>query len=289
MNWEHVKIFLTVAEEGSLTGAAEGLGLSPPTIARRINRFEQTLGVRLFSRRHDGYQLTQNGRALLAEAASVRDACEAFNRLASAKSEAGSARVRLASGYWFSRLITERMNDFHAKHPLIEIELVTGHAVADLDSGEADISIRNMRPAGGDLIMRKLGDAKFAIYGSKDYVAQHPEAFENERYAACDWIGASSSLQRLASQVWLRARLTKEPVLKCSQTLQFLDAVKSGVGLTVLPRVIGDSEAQLCRVSADIALEHDEIWLVVHENLQKAPAVRAVIDWLVPLFKSLAT
>lgn len=287
MNWDHVKIYLTVAEEGSLSAAAPKLGISPPTIARHIARLEQTLGVKLFDHRHDGYFITEQGRNLLETAQKMNGSAHIFSRQAKALGDVASGRVRVASGFWFSRFITEHLPDFRDQHPSIDIELITGHALADLDRGDADVSIRNMRPMGGDLVMRKLGEAPYSVYGSVRYVKENPAAKDERRYNQCDWIVGSSALEGLASQVWLRSKLGKEPMLRCSQTLQFLDAAKSNVGLTVLPTMVGDKETTLERVSDPIFLDNSEIWLVIHEDLKKAPAVRAVINWLVPLFRDL--
>ncbi len=287
MNWNHIKVFLAVADAGSLTAAGPILGISPPTIARHIARLEQTLGVKLFDSQHDGYYVTSAGKDLKIAAEKMDHAAQDFSRLAKGISGVGGGPVRVASGFWFSRFITEQMPSFHSANPSIDIELITGHAVANLDRGDADISIRNMRPLGGDLVMRKLGDAPFAIYGSVDYVSANPTAKSDARYDHCDWIGGSRGLDGLASQVWLKGKLKKDPILRCSQTLQFLDAAKSGIGLAILPKMVGDREPMLEQVSKPISLDNDEIWLVIHEDLKRAPAVRAVIDWLVPLFHNI--
>lgn len=286
MNWNHVKIYLAVAEKGSLLAAATDLGISPPTAARHIERLEHALGVVLFYHRHDGYRLTVDGERLLARARAMQKAAAALTYDASEPNSL--RRVRLASGFWFSKLIAERLAEFHGEYPDIELELVTGHAVADLDNGEADISIRNIRPDGGDLVMRKLGESRYAIYGSKDYVELHPAAMDDNRYSDCDWIGAAPSLSGLASQKWLAQQLNREPVIRCSQTLQFLDAALSGVGLAILPQMIGDRESGLECVSSPISVGHDDIWLIVHQSMRNAPEVRAVINWLVLFFRRLA-
>lgn len=287
IDWDHVKIFLAVAEQRSLSAAAPKLKISPPTIARHIARLEQIIEVKLFDHRHDGYFATEAGKELIATAQRMEDAAQEFCRQATALSEVASGRVRVASGFWFSRFITEYLPSFHKQFPEIDIELITGHAIANLDRGDADVSIRNMRPMEGDLVMRKLGEAPYAVYGSHKYVEENPASKSEARYDQCDWIVGSRSLAGLASQVWLYDKLKKEPILRCSQTLQFLDAAKSGLGLTLLPILVGEREATLQQVSDPISLDNNEIWLVVHEDLKKAPAVRAVIDWLVPLFRAL--
>ena len=287
MNWEQVKLFLAVAEHGSLLGASAHLGLSPPTLARHIARLEDSLGFPLFDRRRDGYRMTKEADELLPVAQQLEKAAGALEYQASRLKETAHRRVRLASGFWFSKLITEQLATFHAENPDMELELVTAHAIADLDQGEADISIRNVRPEKGNLVMRKLGETTYAIYGSAEYVAANPAANSEDRYHLCDWIGAAPALAKLSSQVWLHGRLQKEPILRCSQTLQFLDAVKSGVGLTILPQIIGNRESDLVRVSQPIDFGTNEVWLIVHERMRGSPIVRRVIDWLVPLFQKM--
>lgn len=286
-NWDLIRVFLAVSERGSLLGASRELGMSPPTIARHLTRLEDELGLTLFIRRHDGYRLTREGRQLLPKARQVARSVGIFSRTANDAKNPERKRVRLASGFWFSRLITAELSSFHANNPDIELDLVTGHEIADLSEGEADISIRNIRPENGALVMRKLGETLYAIYGSKAYVARNPAARDEERFESCDWIGAAEPLSSLASQVWLQEKGVRIPKLRCSHTLQFLDAAIAGVGLAILPRIIGDKEESLVCVSESIELTSKEVWLIVHERSRDVPEIRTVINWLVPLFKQI--
>ncbi len=287
VDWDLIRVFVAVMEHGSLLGASKDLGMSPPTIARHIARFEDSLGLVLFHRRHDGYHPSKAAQALLPKSRQVARSVALFSRTVSDVKSPERTRVRLASGFWFSKLITSELPSFHENNPDMEIDLVTGHQIADLDEGEADISIRNIRPENGALVMRKLGEALYAIYGSRSYVAQNAVAYEEARFESCDWIGAAEPLNSLASQIWLREQGVQEPKLRCSHTLQFLDAAKAGMGLTILPRIIGDRETDLVRVSELIELPSKDVWLIVHERSRDLPKVRTVINWLVPVFKQL--
>ncbi|WP_262693139.1 LysR family transcriptional regulator [Kordiimonas aquimaris] len=287
INWDHLRIFRTLADAGSLLSASEDLGISPPTISRQMARLEQTVNARLFDRSPKGYSLTNEGEGLRELVEKLDEPIQAIERFTRTLDVQAAGTVRLATGFWFSRFIMERLPSFYAEHPDIDISFITSHALSDLSRGDADISIRNTRPTSGDLVLRKLLDASFAVYGTADYTAHNPDAYSEQRFVKCDWIGGAEALENLASFRWLHARLEIPPVLKCSQTFQLLDAVKSGVGLAVLPMFVGDAEENLICVSEPIYLEQSEIWLVVHEDMRRAPAVRAVIDWLVPLMRSI--
>src|SRR5215510_8260376 len=68
ISWDDVRIFLAVAEAGSVSGAARQLRLGQPTISRRLAEMEQAMGSRLFARGVGGATLTSAGERLLAPA-----------------------------------------------------------------------------------------------------------------------------------------------------------------------------------------------------------------------------
>jgi DNA-binding transcriptional LysR family regulator len=75
MDWGDVRVFLAVAREGSMRAAGRALGLSQPTIARRLAAFEASFGGQtLFDRLPEGLRLNAAGEQLVAAAESVEDA-----------------------------------------------------------------------------------------------------------------------------------------------------------------------------------------------------------------------
>src|SRR5689334_17501585 len=68
MEWGDLKFFLATAQTGSTLGAARAMGVNQTTVARRIEALEAALSVSLFHRNRDGYRLTEEGIAMLAQA-----------------------------------------------------------------------------------------------------------------------------------------------------------------------------------------------------------------------------
>ncbi|XZQ30562.1 LysR family transcriptional regulator [Rhodobacter capsulatus] len=95
-NWDDIRLFLALAREGTLQGAARRLGLGVATISRRIERMEATLGLPLFLRRQTGHELTDQGAALLPRAEAMELALQEMRREAGAQVEIRGL-VRLAS------------------------------------------------------------------------------------------------------------------------------------------------------------------------------------------------
>ena len=92
MDWSDVRVFLAVAREGSMRAAGRALGLSQPTIARRLAAFETSFGGQiLFDRLPEGLRLNAVGEQLVAAAESVEDAVLALERRRAAASRGGIA------------------------------------------------------------------------------------------------------------------------------------------------------------------------------------------------------
>ena len=99
MDWDDVRVFLAVAREGSMRAAGRVLGLSQPTIARRLTAFEATFGgPSLFDRLPEGLRLNAAGEQLVAAAESVEDAVLTLERRRAAASPALSGTVRVSTG-----------------------------------------------------------------------------------------------------------------------------------------------------------------------------------------------
>src|ERR1700737_2276620 len=99
MDWDDVRVFLAVARQGSMRAAGRALGLSQPTIARRLAAFEATFGgSTLFDRLPEGLRLNAAGEQLVAEAKSVEDAVLTLERRRAAASPVLSGTVRISTG-----------------------------------------------------------------------------------------------------------------------------------------------------------------------------------------------
>src|SRR6202011_3659158 len=99
MDWNDVRVFLAVAREGSMRAAGRALGLSQPTIARRLAAFEAAFGgPNLFDRFPEGLRLNAAGEQLVSAAESVEHAVLTLERRRAAASPVLSGNVRVSTG-----------------------------------------------------------------------------------------------------------------------------------------------------------------------------------------------
>lgn len=118
-----MRIFCEVVRRGSLTSAAENLGLTQPAVSYQIRKIEDELQTALLRRKHRGIELTADGKRLFEIVSNNVDAVDLFTQQLRRKSERPSIRVH--TDYAFSSLwLIPRMHAFRAVDPDINIQIV---------------------------------------------------------------------------------------------------------------------------------------------------------------------
>ncbi len=135
-----MRIFAEIGKAGSLSAAANVLGLTQPAVSYQIRRLEEQLGVALLRRQHRGVELTPEGRRLLdVVAKSVSDIDELTRRF---RNEADRPVVRLRTDYAFSALwLIPRMHAFRALYPNLDIQIVATQRTPRDRSDDGDLAV----------------------------------------------------------------------------------------------------------------------------------------------------
>ncbi len=282
LNWNDTPAFLAVARTGTLTGAAAVLGAGVATVSRRIERLEDALGVPLFARAQTGYQLTDDGTALLPRAEALEAAMDGFRCAADAgRGVRGHVRVATAENL-ANPLLIPSLGPLLAAHPGLTVEVSTDVASVNLHKRDADLAVRMVRPKRGHLTVRRIGTLGFGLYASADYMARRGDgvAFENDSY-----IGWADRFGDLPAAQWLaRSFRDTAPTLVTSTLASQLSAAQAGLGLAVLPHFLAQ-DAGLKRVPVELGVDQD-IWLVMHSDLIASQRVRVVADHLVGVIEA---
>src|SRR6056297_3770669 len=140
--WMELRTALTVARLGTVSAAAEALGVHRATVNRHIETLEGAFGAPLFQRHARGYSLTDTGRDML-EVAGRAD--EMFADLAGrSRGQAGrlSGTLVVTALEGVAPLVMPAVREVHLAHPEIELEFRAGAALARLEHGEAHVAIR---------------------------------------------------------------------------------------------------------------------------------------------------
>ena len=267
LDWDDLKLFLAVARAGGLSAATQATGKSAPTLGRRMLALEAVTGAELFRRLPRGYELTEQGAALLAK---VLDLEALIRPLSRSAAKHGGAVVRISAGSWMTLALCRHIQAIQQGDDATRLQFLSAEHELDIARREAVIGIRNRRPEQNGLACRKIGRVQFAGYAASKAVKP--------------WVKV---MVKTPSALWLAAQAHKVVSLEVSAPRNALDLACAGIARAVLPTFIGDAQQGLVRVTPPIAeLAHDQ-WLVTHHEQRFQPDVRRVIDRIYEVARSL--
>lgn len=287
VSWDDQRIFLAVLEAGSLSGAGRRLGLSHPTVRARIESLEHALGTVLFTRSVNGLMPTDVAATLGETVRKMAMASDLFVRQASAGSGEVVGTVRLSvSDVMGVEVIPSMLVGLREKYPALRVELALSNVQANVLDHEVDVAVRNAVPRQQALVARKVQEVRIGFYASPDYLVGRGVPGHIDELLAHDLIGPDRDQADLAVAAQLGPQLRNRFVFRSDSHLAQMSAARAGLGIAACQVPLGEADPRLVRVLPDFQLATIDVWLVTHENLVKAPAVRAVLDHLAEAFAS---
>lgn len=283
LDWNDIKYFLSVAEEGSTLASGRALRVSQTTVARRIAALEEALGIQLFEKRQAGYVLTPAGEALVDRAKQVEASTDGFAEASAAIARDTSGMVRITTQEIFANtLLAPILKELHELHPEIIVEIDTQQELLDLGAGEADIGLRSTggeQPAG--IVGRSICIDDWTLYCSRDYADRHGVPRTRDELKKHAIIGGGGGKLWLHYEAWLRSLgLEGQVAMHHATSTGLLSAVRSGFGIAVLPCFVADGEPDLVQCIPPRADHNRQMWLLTHERVRNTPRVRLVIDFM---------
>jgi DNA-binding transcriptional LysR family regulator len=282
ITWDDVRIFLAVAEAGSVSGAARQLKLGQPTISRRLAEMEEAIGARLFARSVGGATLTPAGDRLLAPAKHMAEWAGEVARAADAHESGPQGLVRItASPYVCFDFAAPFAAWVSSRHPSIRLEVLSTPRYLDMARGEADLALRLRPPQGKDLELLEQVTYENAAWVSTALAKKLPK---RPRPRDVPWIGWAPPFQDLPPQPLLESTIPGfVPSFTSDNFLVNLAAAEAGAGAIVLGRVTHRfSQARgLVPLDMDLgAAKHGVLCLVCAKSALDIPRVRLVADLL---------
>ncbi|HEX7986871.1 MAG TPA: LysR family transcriptional regulator [Duganella sp.] len=281
-DWNDIPLILALARSGSMSATGRQLGVDASTISRRIAAAEKALKLRLFIRDNTGYQLTDAGRVFVQHGESVYGNVQSMLQASSQEADATAGPVNITSiDFLFDYWLLDHVPGLHALHPHLQLTLQAENQNLSFTRREADFALRMGKPgADAALVMRKLGDLGFAVYGHTRF-ADTPRAC----WGTQPWIAYDDALAGTGEMQWLAA-MAPQPrrVLKVNSLSTMVRACRAGVGMALLPCIMGEPEG-LRRIGAGVELQRD-IWLLSHRDAGSIARFKAVAAWLTQLYAS---
>lgn len=287
-SWDEIRTAYQVARLGTVSGAAEALGVHHATVIRHIDALEGRLGVKLFQRHARGYTATEAGSDLLQVAQVTNDQfTQLFGRIRGRGDEVTGDLV-VTSLAELSPMLTPLLVDFQREHPGLVVRYLTGTRVFRLEYGEAHVAIRSgASPEQPDNVVQPLRTQGMALVASAAYVAHHGLP-ENEGDLINHWfVSDNEEASRAPFSRWLGELVPRERIVFRTAGVEGVrDAILAGAGIGFLPRWDLATHGDLHEVAAPRKEWEAPLWLVTHVDLHRTAKVRAFTGFLKERAKS---
>ena len=277
--WDEIRTAFQVARLGTVSGAAEVLGVHHATVIRHIDALEKRLGAKLFQRHARGYTPTEAGQELLKVAQTTE---EQFSQLVSrikghGETVAGELVVTAITG--ISALLTPVFAAFQAAHPAVTIRFISDMRVFRLDYGEAHVAIRaGGAPQEPDNVVLPLVRMRMGLYASASYVQRHGRPDGSADFARHRFVGPDNTANRAPFYRWMQDNIAPDLVTyRNSDPTANLDAIRGGMGIGFLPSRAARDDSGLVEIMPPLPEWDSPLWIVTHVDLHRSLKVQSFL------------
>ena len=281
-NWDEIRTAFQVARLGTVSGAADVLGVHHATVIRHIDALEKRLGVRLFQRHARGYTATESGRDLLAVAQTTE---EQFAHLVSrikGQGETVSGELVVTSIAGIADLLTPVMTSFQVKWPDVRVRFLTDMRVFRLDYGEAHVAIRaGSGPEEPDNVVQPLTRMKAGLYASQSYVERFGKPGSEAEFEGHRFVCSDNEATRAPFHRWLRATVHPDQIVyAATEPVALEHAVRQGAGMGFIMTLRAADDPDLVEILPSRPDWESALRIVTHVDLHRTKKVQAFLTHL---------
>lgn len=281
-NWDEIRTAFQVARIGTVSGAADALGVHHATVIRHIDALEERLGVKLFQRHARGYTSTEAGQDLMQVATATDDQ---FTQLAGrirGQGEGVSGDLVVTSLVMLSPMITPVLAKFRTENPGLTVRFLTGERLFRLEYGEAHVAIRaGDAPSEPDNVVQPLITQRTHLVAAPSYIAEHGLPKDVDDLANHWFIGHDSVDSRAPFNRWLAAQVPASRIaFRATDSRAMMDAVTAGAGIGFVASWMLKQHSDLVEVMPSRDEWSAPLWLVTHVDLHRTTKVQAFLKFL---------
>lgn len=282
IDWSDLQFCLAVARHGTLSAAAKALRVTQPTVGRRIAAFEHKLSAKLFVRTPRAWTLTEVGGAVLQHAEHMQAHALSAESLATGRDAGLAGRVRITASEWMiCSVLSPALAPHLARHPGLCLELIADTRHLSLLKREADIALRPSAFKQKEIVQRKVGVISFGLYAAESYLSRHGQPDFTRGATGHVFVMATDDMNNLADYAWLPPMAAGAQVaVRTNGREPMARLAAAGIGITCLPRYLGDATAGLRRLETPTSSPERELWLGVHRAARTTPRIRAALSFI---------
>lgn len=289
MDPKHLIYLACVFDKGSITSAAEHLGLAQPTLTRAIATLEMQAGSQLFSRSRYGVKSTPIGDALAREGRTIIHTMSLAREQVSRYKLGLNSELRIASGPLLGLgVMPEIVDNMTRTYPNTALTVTTTtplHGIEAIKNDEFDVFLA---PSPDERVFKGIqrqlvARDQIAIYCGKDHPLAHQKNISSKDFESADWLslGMSNTFERAVLEMLMRAGINniRTKVGFRNDAAILMRLLSRGRYLSVLPRIpvlAIDTNDQVIELNFDLGdAVHRDLYLWAREEVLDTPAFKA--------------
>ena len=281
-NWDEIRTAFQVAQVGTVSGAADKLGVHHATVIRHIDALEQRLGVKLFQRHARGYTPTEAGQDLM-QVATVTD--DQFTQLAGrirGQGEGVTGDLTVTSVALLSPLLTPILAKFRLENPDLTVRFLTGDKLLRLEYGEAHVAVRaGQAPRQPDNVVQPFTSQSMHLVASPAYVEVFGLPNGVEDFLNHWFVGCTDLENRAPFMRWMKDSVpTNRIAFRTADNRAAMDAVQAGAGIGFVTTWNWRQNPEWVEVIESREEWSAPIWLVTHVDLHRTTKVQTFLKFL---------
>ncbi|WP_026565614.1 LysR family transcriptional regulator [Bacillus sp. UNC41MFS5] len=287
MELRELEYFMAICEELHFTRAAEKLGISQPALSRQMRTLEDKLGVRLFDRLGKKIAITEAGEILREQSGnifsninSVYEQMEELQNVKKGKLIIGAMSEEL------SQLASVVFLELHRKWPHVQTKIFMSDNIEEkVFRNEIDIALTLMPVENEKLTNILLYIEEYFLAVSDDHPLADRDIVELEEIRDLSLVlcPINHTCRKLIDAAFASVGFAIQPIIELTEVKSILSLVKAGIGATILPRTLLDSEndGTLKVIKIENPAICKEIAIVHHKEKYIGSAARSFIDLMV--------
>ena len=280
-HWDEIRTAYQVARLGTVSGAANALGVHHATVIRHIDALEGKLGAKLFQRHARGYTATEAGQDLLAVASSTDDQFTQLAGRIKGRGDEVTGELIVTSLESLSPLLIPVISRFQIEHSEVKVRLLSANRLLRLEYGEAHVAVRAGKlPEEPDNVVQPFFTQALQLVAHQDYVDRHG-ALTEANIASHRFIGSAADNPRAPFLRWLVDFVPDETIVfRTTEMREAKDAIQAGIGIGFVAswdRYEGDN---LVEMLPSLEEWTAKIWLVTHVDLHRTAKVQTFLRFL---------
>lgn len=280
--WQQTRTALYVLRHGTISAAAEALGIHRATVIRHVDELEAHLHCKLFQRHQRGYTPTEAGLKLLKVAETTDQQLQQLAQQLAHQTTQLSGPFIITSLPGIDALLMPALQALQQQHPHIQLQLHASERLYQMEIGEAHVAIRAGQPTmDPDYVVIKLQDFQSGLYASRDYLASYGKPDTFEQLHQHRFIALAEQYRRVPFMSWLYQQGLQTSIsMEVAGTASMLAAIKAGLGLGFLSPQQAQADDQLVEVFPPQEDWQSPLWIVTHKDLHHSPKVQAFLTLL---------